>query len=96
MKEVEKSVLDVAKSLGVDHEYILRSFKCLVENSDDENIVLQSTKELGKAIGTVGGIQTRNLEMGIYGMVQEFSPDELEEAARPKLEVENGDMSEVL
>jgi hypothetical protein len=34
--------------------------------------------------------------MGLYGMVQEFSPDELEEATRPKLEVENGDMSEVL
>lgn len=94
MREVEKSVLDVAKSLGIDHEYILRSFKCLVENSDDENIVLQSTKELGKAIGTVGGIQTKSLEMGLYGMVQEFSADELEEVKRPtELEAKSDDVS---
>ena len=59
----------------------------IVENSsEDENIVLQSTKELGKAIGTLGAPQKKNVEMGIYGMMQQFSPEEIDEAKRPMLE----------
>ena len=86
MKEIEKSVMDVAKSMGIDHEYVFNNLKILCEDSDDENIVLQATKELGKAIGTLGAPQKKNVEMGIYGMVQQFSPEELEKAKRPMLE----------
>ena len=52
MQEIEKTVLDVAKALGVDHKYVLNRLKCLADNSEDDNIILQSTKELGKIIGT--------------------------------------------
>jgi len=86
MKEIEKSVMDVAKSMGIDHQYVLNNLKILCESSEDENIVLQSTKELGKAIGTLGAPQKKNVEMGIYGMMQQFSPEEIDEAKRPMLE----------
>ena len=33
IKEIEKGALDVAKNMGIDHEYILRTLKCLVDNS---------------------------------------------------------------
>ena len=64
MKEIEKSVGDVATELGIDHEYILARLKYLVDNSDDENISLQSVKELGKAIGTLGGAG-KKVETGV-------------------------------
>jgi|TARA_R100000789_G_scaffold11157_2_gene15011 hypothetical protein len=93
MKEVEKSVLDVAKELGIDHKYILDKLKCLAENTDDMNIVLQATKELGKAVGTMG-TTVRQKEMGIVGMFSGFTPQELEGAKRSdNLEIE-GNMDE--
>ena len=75
MKEIEKSVMDVAKEMGVDHEYILSSMKNLIEHTDDENIALQGLKELGKAIGTLGGI--KKVETGVMGLFQGFTPDQL-------------------
>jgi predicted metalloendopeptidase len=77
MKEVEKSVVDVAKSLGVDHEYVLTKLKCLVDNSPEDNIVLNAVKEIGKAIGTIGGITVKHRETGIIGLFQGFEPDQL-------------------
>ena len=81
MKEVEKSVLDVAKDMGVDHEYIFRSLKQLAETSVDENIALQSLKEMGKAIGTLGG-GVKRVESGVVGLFQGFTPDQLTGAKR--------------
>ena len=46
----------------------------------DQNIALQSLKELGKAIGTLGGI--KKIETGIVGMFQGFSPEEIDVAQR--------------
>ena len=83
MQEIEASALEVAKELGVDHRYILRSLKCLAENSGDDNIQLQAVKELGKAIGTLGG--TKKIETGVVGLFQGFSQDQLEAASRPSL-----------
>ena len=80
MKEIEKSVMDVAKEMGVDHEYILSSMKNLIEHTDDENIALQGLKELGKAIGTLGGI--KKVETGVMGLFQGFTPDQLTGAQR--------------
>ena len=80
MKEIEKSVMDVAKEMGVDHEYILSSMKNLIEHTDDENIALQGLKELGKAIGTLGGI--KKVESGVVGLFQGFTPDQLTGAKR--------------
>ena len=85
MKEVEKSVVDVAKSLGVDHEYVLTKLKCLVDSSPEDNIVLNAVKEIGKAIGTIGGATVKHKETGIIGLFQGFQPDQLEEAKRPEL-----------
>ena len=92
IKEVEKSVLDVAKKMGIDHEYILNNLKQLCEYSEDENIQLQATKELGKAVGTLGAPKVQQREVGIYGMLQEFSTKELEKAKRPELEVKTDDL----
>ena len=81
MSEIEKSVLDVAKGLGIDHEYILNKLKNLADFSEDDNIILQSTKELGKIVGTSGNT-IKQKEMGLLGVFQGFSPEQLEGAAR--------------
>ena len=81
MEEIEKNVKDVAKALGVTDAYILRSLKHLADYSDDQNIALQSLKELGKAIGTLGG-QVKKVETGVVGMFQGFSPEQLQSARR--------------
>ena len=87
MTDIEKGVLDVAKELGIDHKYILDRLKCLADNSEDDNIILQSTKELGKIIGTsVNSIKQK--EVGIYGMFEGFSPEQIE-SVKPK-EIPNG------
>jgi hypothetical protein len=86
MKEIERSVLDVAKELGIDHKYVLEKLKCLADNTEDMNIVLQATKELGKAVGTMGNM-VQQREMGIIGMFSGFTPQELEGAKRSDLEL---------
>ena len=74
IREVEKSVMDVAKDLGIDHTYVLQSLKLLAESTEDENIALQSLKEMGKAIGTLGG-GVKKIETGVMGLFKGFSPD---------------------
>ena len=86
MKEIEKSVLDVAKGLGIDHEYILGKLKNLADYSEDDNIILQSAKELGKIVGT-SGITVKQREVGLVGLFQGFSPDEIEGAARDQKQI---------
>jgi len=49
---------------------------------------LQSTKEIGKIIGTTGNT-IKQKEMGIIGMFQGFSPEQLEDAKRPELKAIN-------
>ena len=83
MSEIEKTSKDIAKELGIDHTYILGSLKQLADTSEDQNIALQSLKELGKAIGTLGGV--KKIETGIVGMFQGFSPEELDVAQRKVL-----------
>ncbi len=87
-KEVEKSVLDVAKEQGIDHEYILRRLKCVADRSEDEMVQLRAITELGKAIGTLGGNTIKKQEIGIVGMFDGFKPDELDVAKRPEKEIE--------
>ena len=84
MKEIEKSVLDVAKGLGIDHEYILNKLKHLADYSEDDNIILQSTKELGKIVGTSGN-NIKQKELGIVGMFQGFGSEDLQIADRKKM-----------
>tara|TARA_R110002051_G_scaffold177353_1_gene247242 strand:- start:26390 stop:27163 length:774 start_codon:yes stop_codon:yes gene_type:complete len=81
MEEIQKSVTDIAENLGIDHEYVLRSLKHLADFSEDENISLQSLKELGKAVGTLGG-GIKRIETGVVGMFQGFSPEQLQGARR--------------
>tara|TARA_R100001594_G_scaffold4208_4_gene15146 strand:+ start:34999 stop:35775 length:777 start_codon:yes stop_codon:yes gene_type:complete len=84
MQEIEKTVLDVAKELGVDHKYVLNRLKCLADNSEDDNIILQSTKELGKIIGT--SVNTvKHKDVGVFGVFQGFSPEQLEGAKQAVL-----------
>ena len=90
MSDIEKGVLDVAKEMGIDHRYILERLKCLSDNSEDDNIILQSTKEIGKIIGTTG-MTMKQKEVGVIGMFQGFSPEQLEKAERKML---NGGISQ--
>ena len=93
MKEVEQSVVDVAKTMGVDHEYVLVTLKTLVDSSQEDNIVLNAVKEIGKAIGTIGGITVKQRDTGIIGLFQGFEPEQLESAKRPEIE-EGKDITE--
>ena len=83
MEEIQKSVLDVAKGMGIDHEYILSKLKHLADYSEDDNIILQSTKELGKIVGTSNN-NIKQKEVGLLGMFQGFSQEQLEGAKRVK------------
>ena len=83
MNEVEKGVVDIAKGLGINHEYVLRRLKALADTGEEENVVLQSLKELGKIIGTSN--TTTKRDVGIVGMFQGFSPKQLEQAERKEL-----------
>ena len=65
----------------IDHEYILNKLKILADFSEDDNIILQSTKELGKIVGTSGNT-IKQKEMGLLGVFQGFSPEQLEGASR--------------
>ena len=85
MKEVEKSVVDVAKSMGVDHEYVITKLKSLADTAMEDNIVLNAVKELGKAIGTIGNTTIKQKETGVIGLFQGFQPDQLESIKRPEL-----------
>jgi len=87
MKEIEKSVLDVAKEMGVDHQYVLSKLKSLADFSEDDNIVLQSAKELGKIVGTSGNT-VKQREVGLLGVFQGFSNEELEGASRDQKQIE--------
>ena len=90
MKEIEKSVLDIAKEMGVDHEYVLSKLKSLADYSEDDNIVLQSAKELGKIVGTSGST-VKQREVGLLGVFQGFSTDELEGATREQKQIKEGE-----
>ena len=90
MKEIEKTVLDVAKGLGIDHEYILSKLKHLADYSEDDNIILQSAKELGKIVGT-SGATIKQREVGLMGVFQGFSGEELEGATRSQKQITNGE-----
>ena len=92
MKEIEKSVLDVAKGLGIDHEYILSKLKNLADYSEDDNIILQSTKELGKIVGTSGNT-VKQKEMGLLGVFQGFSPEQIEGATRDQKQITEGEVN---
>jgi len=94
MREIEKSVLDVAKGMGVDHEYVLSKLKNLADFSEDDNIILQSTKELGKIVGTSGNI-IKQKETGLIGVFQGFSNDEIEGATRDQKELKGEVSNEV-
>ena len=83
MSEIEKGVVDIAKGIGIDHEYVLRRLKMLADTGEDDNVVLQSLKELGKIIGT-STPQTRK-DVGVVGLFQGFSPKQLEKAERKEL-----------
>ena len=63
---------------------ILQKLKDLADFSEDDGIILQSTKELGKALGTLG-TTIKQKEMGVIGMFQGFSPKELENVERKEL-----------
>ena len=89
MKEIEKSVMDVAKANGLDHEYVLQKLKHLADYSEDDNITLQSVKEIGKIIGTTG-TTVKQREMGVIGMFQGFSPEQIEGADRAALKSVEG------
>tara|TARA_R110002012_G_scaffold122078_1_gene271908 strand:+ start:810 stop:1583 length:774 start_codon:yes stop_codon:yes gene_type:complete len=88
MKEIEKSVLDVAKSQGIDHEWILRRLKLLAEHSEDENIQLRAVVELGKTTGTLG-TTVKKTDVGILGMFQGFKETDMIQAERPKEIIED-------
>ncbi len=83
MSEIEKGALDIAKKLGIDHEYVLNKLKSLADYSEDDNIILQSAKELAKIIGTSGGIKK---ETGIVGVFQGFTTEEIEAVQRKELQ----------
>jgi len=88
MKEIDKNVNEVAKSLGIDHEYILTKLKHLADFCDDSNIILQSTKELGKIIGTASGTLTQS-QIGVIGMFEGFTNEQIKIADRNQIKIGN-------
>ena len=86
MDEIEKGVNDIAKGMGIDHEYVLSRLKMLADSSPDDNIVLQSAKELGKIIGTSNNTKKNNSAVGLFAG---FSQDQLQGVVRnPQNQIE--------
>jgi len=77
--------------MGIDHEYVLGRLKMLADSSPDDNVVLQSAKELGKIIGTSTNIKKDNAAVGFFSG---FSQDQLEGAYREQKQIEAQDESE--
>jgi len=84
IKEVEKSVLDVAKTEGIDHSFILRRLKNLAEYGTDEMVQLRALTELGKAVGTLNQGSIKRQEVGIIGMFEGFDKKQIDIAKRPE------------
>jgi len=64
--------------------------KHLSDYSEDDNIILQSTKELGKIVGTSGST-IKQREVGLLGVFQGFSGEELEGANREQKKISDGE-----
>ena len=86
MTEIEKSVKDIAKGLGIDHEYVMRRMKLLGDTSEDEQVSLRAIIKLGEYIGT-DGIKTKTTAtFGLLGEIKPgFSLEQLESAERKEL-----------
>ena len=83
MSEIEKSVRDIAKDLGIDHEYVLRRTKLLADNSVDDNVSLRATMKLGEYIGTDGMKQKTTTVFGMLGDIRPgFSLEQVSAARR--------------
>ena len=89
MNQVHKSVADVAKQLGIDHEYILKELREFYENTEDHDSQsrLGALKELGKAIGTLGD-KGKQVNTMAYARFENFSRDEIEEAVEDFEEID--------
>jgi len=74
---VDKSSRDVAKQLGLDHEWILSRMMQLADASLDEKVRATMLKELAEIIGTK---QRQRITMGMMGSVfGGFTEDDLNE-----------------
>ena len=62
----------------------------MADYSEDDNIILQSAKELGKIVGTSGST-VKQREVGLLGVFQGFSPDQLEGATREQKQIEESE-----
>ena len=51
---------------------------------------MQSAKELGKIVGTSGN-NIKQKEVGLLGVFQGFSPDEIEGASRDQKQISSGE-----
>tara|TARA_R110002020_G_scaffold256273_3_gene469939 strand:+ start:3102 stop:3878 length:777 start_codon:yes stop_codon:yes gene_type:complete len=81
MNEIDRGVNEIAKDMGINHEYVLGRLKMLADSSQDDNVILQSAKELGKIIGTSNNILKKH-DTGVVGLFGGFSPEQLEKAQR--------------
>lgn len=79
LKQVNKSIIEIATGQGIDHEFILSELKHFYDiNKDGEktaNAAVRALIELGKAIGTLGG-QTQVQQTGMIGVFDGFSSEE--------------------
>ena len=91
MSEIDRGVNEIAKDMGINHEYVLGRLKMLADSSEDDNVILQSAKELGKIIGTNNNT-LKSRDTGVVGLFGGFSPQQLEKAQREdkSLELNNG------
>ena len=90
MNEIDRGVNEIAKDMGINHEYVLGRLKMLADSSEDDNVILQSAKELGKIIGT-NNTNLKVKDAGVVGLFGGFSPEQLEKAQREdkSLELKN-------
>ena len=76
LKDTERNLNQILQDPSLPRDDKLRVLK-----QRDENIALQSLKEMGKAIGTLGG-GVKRIESGVVGLFQGFSPEQIENVER--------------
>jgi hypothetical protein len=82
LKALSESAKDVAKSLGLNHEWVLNNLKSIAETSISDKVKLEAVNNIGEIIGTKGDVKKETGQL--LGAFHGFSGGDLTLAQRPK------------
>jgi len=89
VKMLNKNVEEIAEKIGLDYEYIMKKLMLLAENSENDNVILGSLKELKEWLPDT---KLKQVTSGQLRVFQPFSDKEILEIEAERVEaLESGD-----